>query len=111
MIFIIIFNIFTSMKMLIYLLVIQFTLFLSAPTLVMYLGVDSDLSSIYEASEEEETHNNTNSSKDIKNHFKIEPHFFYCTDVKFHLNNKFYCANVFHDSICKEVIIPPPDFC
>jgi hypothetical protein len=97
------------MKIWVNLMVLLFLFFLSTPSLVACLGIQTDLTSFYEASEEEESHNQSN-SKEFNHFFKVEIDASLAAYFSVILKNIFYCSNHLIKGVLVEILIPPPDF-
>lgn len=97
------------MKIWVNLLVLFFLFFLSTPTLVACLGMQTDLTSFYEASEEEESHNQSN-SKEFNHYFKVEIDASLTAYFSVILKNIFYCSNQLIKGVLVKILIPPPDY-
>lgn len=97
------------MKIWVNLLVLLFLFFLSTPTLVACLGIQTDLTSFYEATEEEESHNQSN-SKEFNHFFKVEVNASLPAYFSVILKNSFYCSNHFIKGVLVKILIPPPDY-
>ena len=98
--------IFALMKAVVFFVIFLFVSFLSLPTVVGLLdNNDTDISMVYNMSEEEEVHKNFNLKEAIKsNKFSFYYHF------EMPISKKIISENhIQYDSILEEIFSPPPD--